>query len=108
MKESELLASVKAGQLLLVGTFVHFKKEVVPYRDRKTGQPATFDKVEFQVLTANGVVSVQPDTRKIPGFKMDSYRCPFKPQQPVVVIVEGMVTERGNTTIAGSISALEA
>lgn len=108
MKQANIINNILAGKFLLVGKFVHFKKEVVAYRDRQTGQAATFNKLEFTILTANGIVFVQPDTRKIPGFKMDAYVCPFKDNQQVVIEVEKMVTERGTTTVAGNIEVLEA
>lgn len=107
MKKAELLNAMLAGKILLVGKFVFMKKEVVPYRDRD-GKPATFNKLEFAVLSANGIVFVQPDTRKMPDFKMDTYKCPFKEMDTVVVEVERMETEKGQTTIAGRAEYLEA
>jgi len=107
MKQNQLIDAIKAGKILLVGKFVFMKKEVVPYRDRD-GKPATFNKLEFAVLGANGIIFVQPDTRKMPDFKMDTYVCPFKEMDLVVVEVERMETEKGQTTISGMAQKLEA
>jgi len=106
MKQVEVTAAFNAGKILTVATFCHFKKEVVAYRG-KDGKPATFDKIEFAVLTANGIVFVQPDTRKIPGFEMDTYKCQFKPNDRVVVEINSMAIEKGITTIGGTVSPLE-
>jgi len=95
------------GHIILVGRFLMMKKEVVPYRDRQSGQAATFNKLEFQVLTPNGTVFVQPDTRKMAGFKMETYVSPFKEMQKVVVVIDKLDTQKGITTIAGTIEALE-
>jgi len=102
------VGAITSGKILLVGKFMHLKKEVVAYRDKQTGQPSTFNKLEFAVLGSDGVVFVQPDTRRIPGFKMDTYVCPFKSGGDVVVQIERMMTERGITTVVGNIEALEA
>jgi len=99
---------MKAGHILLVGSMMHFSKEVIAYRDPKTKEPATFNKVQFTVLGANGVVFVQPDTRRMPGFKMETFVSPFKIGQPVVVDVERITVERGVTTIQGMVEPLEA
>jgi len=108
MKQAGLVGAIQAGKILFVGKFLLMKKDVVAYRDRESGQPATFNKVEYQVLGADGVVFVQPDTRKIPGFKMETHTCPFKQMQDVVVTIEKMEVSKGQTTIAGTIEALEA
>lgn len=107
MKQSQILEQIKAGKILFIGKFLHMKKEKVAYRDRETKQSASFDKLEFSLLGANGVVFVQPDTRKIPGFKIETYESPFKAGQEVVVEVEKMQVERGQTTIAGNVTVLE-
>jgi len=108
MKKAQLQEQIISGKILTVGRFVDFKKDVVAYRDRKTGQPATFNKVEYAVKTALGVVFVQPDTRKIPGFSMDTFKCPFEMGDAVVIEIQSMVTERGITTIGGTVEKLEA
>lgn len=97
-----------AGKILMVGKHLVTKKEVVPYRDKKTGAAATFNKVEHQVLREDGVVFVLPDTRKMPGFKMDTYVCPFKPMQDVVIEIENITVDRGTITVAGTVTPLEA
>jgi len=107
MTKAKLLEAFNAGKILLVGKAMHFKKEVIAYRDRSTGKPATFDKVEFAVLGANGVVFVQPDTRKIPGFDMGKYENPFKPGQDVVVTIDTMSVDKGITTISGTVESLD-
>lgn len=106
MKQNEVIAAFNAGKILTVATFLHFKKEVVAYRG-KDGRPATFDKIEYTVLTANGVAFVQPDTRRIPGFDMETFKCQFQPNQKVVVEIATMTVDKGITTIGGSLSPLE-
>jgi len=106
MKQAEVIAAFNAGKILTVATFLHFKKEVVAYRG-KDGKPATFDKIEFAVLTANGIVFVQPDTRRIPGFEMETYKCPFKPNDKVVVEITSMAVDKGITTIGGTLAVLD-
>jgi len=106
MKKAEVLAAFEAGKILTVATFLHFKKEVVAYRG-KDGKPATFDKIEFACLTANGIVFVQPDTRRIPGFDMETYKSPFQPSQKVVVEIFSMIVDKGITTIGGTVSVLD-
>lgn len=109
MKQAQLIeAIVKNGKLLFVGRVVFFKKEIIPYLDKNTRAAATFNKVEYSVVGANGVVFVQPDTRKIPGFNMAKYESPFKNGDLVVVEVQSMFTEKGQTTITGNIEPLEA
>jgi len=108
MKQVGLLEAVQAGRILLVGTFLHFKKESIAYSDRKTGKPAVFDKIEYSILGANGVVFVQPDTRKMPGFDIAKFACPFKQGAKVVVDIERMEVDRGTTTISGTVELLEA
>jgi len=100
------MAAFNAGKIITVATFLHFKKEVVAYRG-KDGKPATFDKIEYACLTANGIVFVQPDTRRIPGFDMENYKCPFKPNDKVVVELVSMTVDKGITTIGGSVSPLD-
>lgn len=107
MKQAEVIKQFESGRILTIGQFLFFKKEVVAYRDSKTGKPATFDKVEFAVLTANGVVLVQPDTRKIPDFDFAKFECPFKQMDKVVVEIDSMTVDKGVTTIGGKISKLE-
>jgi len=106
MKQVEVIAAFNAGKILTVATFLHFKKEVVAYRG-KDGKPATFDKIEFSVLTANGIAFVQPDTRRIPGFDMETYKCPFVPNQRVVVEISSMQVDKGITTIGGTVAPLD-
>jgi len=106
MKQLEVNAAFNAGKILTVATFLHFKKEVVAYRG-KDGKPATFDKIEFACLTANGIVFIQPDTRRMPGFEMETYKCPFKPNDRVVVEIHTMSIDKGITTIGGQLSPLE-
>lgn len=106
MKQAEVISAFNAGKILTVATFLFFKKEKVGYRG-KDGRPAEFDKIEFSVLTANGIVFVQPDTRKIPGFDMETYKCPFKPNDKVVVEIVSMSVDKGITTIGGTVSPLE-
>lgn len=106
MKLAEVTAAFNAGKILTVATFMHFKKEVVAYRG-KDGKPATFDKIEFACLTANGVVFVQPDTRRMVGFDMETYKCPFKQGDKVVVEINSMTIDKGITTIGGTVSPLE-
>jgi len=101
------MAAFNAGKIITVATFLHFKKETIGYRDRVSGKPATFDKIEFTVLTAGGVVFVQPDTRRIPNFEMDKYTCPFKPNDKVVVEIQSMSIDKGVTTIGGTIEKLD-
>jgi len=108
MKEASLVGEMKSGKILMVGKFLMMKKEVVPYRDKKTGQPATFNKVEFQVFGHEGTVFVQPDTRKIANFNMEAFKSPFKSMQDVVVIIESMEVKLGITTISGTVEPLEA
>jgi len=108
MKQANLTEAVMSGKLLLVGTFLHMKKEVVKYSDRQTKQAAEFNKVEYAVLGSNGVVFVQPDTRKMPGFNMEKFVCPFKSNDRVVVEVERIMVDKGISTIAGTIEKLEA
>jgi len=107
MKQSELINQFNAGKILVVGQFAHFKKEKVAYRNKVSGAAAVFDKLEYAVLTANGIVFVQPDTRKIPGFDYDKFESPFKPNQKVVIEISSMIVEKGITVIGGTISALE-
>lgn len=107
MKQAELLAAFNAGKIVVVGKFLHFKAETIAYRDRVSGKPATFDKIEFTVMTANGVVFVQPDTRRIPGFDIAKYKPPFAENAKVVVEIQSMVVEKGVTTIGGTIEALD-
>jgi len=108
MKQSQLVNAVESGKLLVVGSVVFFKKDVVPYRDKQTGKPATFNKIEYSVVTARGVWFVQPDTRKIKDFDMNTFANPFKNGQRVVVEVESMITEKGQVTVSGNIEPLEA
>jgi len=106
MKQTEVTAAFNAGKILTVAVFLHFKKEVVAYRS-KDGKPATFDKIEYACLTANGIVFVQPDTRRMPGFDMETHKCPFKPNDRVVVEINSMSVDKGITTIGGMVSPLE-
>lgn len=106
MKQSEVTAAFNAGKIITVATFLHFKKETVAYRDDK-GKPATFDKLEFACLAASGVVFVQPDTRKIPGFDIHTFKCPFVPNDKVVVEIDKLEVVRGVTSIGGTVSKLE-
>lgn len=106
MKQAEVIAAFNAGKILTVATFLHFKKEVVAYRG-KDGKPATFDKVEYACLSANGIVFVQPDTRKMVGFDMETYKCPFKSGDKVVVEINSMAIDKGITTIGGTIQPLD-
>lgn len=108
MKKAELVGAIEQGKMLFVGRVVFQKKDVVAYRDKRTGQPATFNKLEFSVVGANGVVFVQPDTRKIPNFKMETYQPPFKIGDMVVVEVESMIQEKGQTTVTGNVEPLVA
>lgn len=108
MKKADILGAVNKGAILTIGKFIDFKKEVVAYRDQKTGKPATFDKVEYAVKIATGVVFVQPDTRRIPGFDMATFKCDLQPMDDVVVTIQTMLAERGITTIGGTIEKLEA
>jgi len=107
MKKADVVAAFESGKIVTIGVFLHFKKEVIAYRDSKTGKPATFDKLEYAVLTANGVVMVQPDTRKIPDFDFAKFECPFKQMDKVVVEVHTMSVNLGVTTIGGNITKLD-
>jgi len=106
MKQAEVIAAFNSGKIITVATFLHFKKEVVAYRG-KDGKPATFDKIEYSVLTANGIAFVQPDTRRIPGFEMDKFQCPFKPNDRVVVEISTMTADKGIVTIGGIVHPLD-
>jgi len=106
MKHAEVVAAFNAGKILTVATFLFFKKEVVAYRG-KDGKPATFDKIEYSVLTANGIAFVQPDTRRIPGFEMDKFVCPHKANDRVVVEIQTMTVDKGIVTIGGIVYPLE-
>lgn len=108
MKKSDILGAINAGKIVAVGKFLDFKKEVVAYRDKPTGKPATFNKLEYCVKVAAGVVFVQPDTRKIPDFNMEAFKCTLQPMDEVLVEIHSMQTERGITTIGGTVSKLEA
>jgi len=107
MKQAELTAAFNAGKIITVARFLHFKKEVIPYRSRVDGKAATFNKVQYTVMTANGVVFVEPDTRQIPGFNMETFKCPFVDNEKIVVEITGMSTEKGVTTITGNVEKLD-
>jgi len=107
MKKADAVEKFLSGQPLQVVGFVHFKKEVITYRDPATKQNATFNKLEFSVVGPDGVAFVQPDTRKIPGFDMEKFQCPYKPGQRLVVHVTKREVNKGVTVIAGTLEPLE-
>lgn len=107
MKKTEMIDRLMSGRTLMVGTVVHMKKERIEYRDKQTKQKATFDKVTYSLLTGGGVVFLDVDTRKIPGFNFDSYVSPFKTNEKVCIDVDKLVVDKGITTVSGVVSVIQ-
>jgi len=107
MKEQEISTHLASGHILFRGRFLLSKAERINYRDKKTGQSATMDKLTHTVFSPDGVKFVEQDTRAIPGFNPEGYRSPIKENQPVIVIVSAVKQDMGITTIRGALHPVE-
>jgi len=107
MKLNQVIDKFNAGNLLLRGRFLLSKAEKINYRDKTTKQAAVMDKLSHTILTGNGVVFVEEDTRNIPGFNPETYRNDYKENQQVVVVVSSVKQEMGITTIRGALHPVE-
>jgi len=108
MKQAQITEAVLRGQLIQGGEYLMSKAENIPYKDKKTGAAASFDKLTHTILTSDGAVAVEEDTRKIAGFDPVKYRSTYSKGQKVVVLVESKVSVRGVVTLRGKLEALEA
>jgi len=102
------MAKFNAGNLLLRGRYLLSKAETIKYRDKTTKQAATMDKLSHSLLTGQGVVFVEEDTRSIAAFNPETYKSPFKESDQVVVLVSSVKQEMGITTIRGVLHPVEA
>lgn len=107
MKQIEIIDKFNAGNLMLRGRFLLSKAERINYRDKTTKQAATMDKLSHSILTGQGVVFVEEDTRNIPGFSPETYKVQFKEQAQVVVLVSSVKQEMGITTVRGVLHPVE-
>lgn len=112
MKKAEMMDRLMAGEAMIPGTYVLLKKEVIDYTVKKganVGQAAKFNKLSHAIASErHGIVFVQVDARKIPGFDMDKYSTPFKAGQPVVALItDKMTTNMGIKTVSGELHPIE-
>jgi len=106
MKQSEILGRVLKGELIQCGEYLMSRSETIKYS--KNGKADQFDKLTHTVLTTEGAVSVDEDTRKLPGFSAETYKSPFKKGQTVAIVVTSKTSLKGVVTIRGAISIVEA
>lgn len=107
MKIAEVQSKVLAGVPVIVGKYLQTRAETVRYMDKKTKQPASFDKLVHIVMTqASGPVVVDVDTRKIAGFSPETYKSPFKDGEQVAVVITSCGTNGGMFTARGEVHPL--
>jgi len=108
MKKSEVLANLDKGHPVVLGQFLISKAERINYRDKVTKAPASMDKLTHTILTTLGVMFVEEDTRKLAaGFDPEKYVSPFKPNQPVAVLLSSMQSASGVITLRGAMHPVE-
>lgn len=105
MKQSEILGRVLKGELIQCGEYLMSRCETIKYA--KNGKSEQFDKLSHTVLTGEGAVTVDEDTRKLANFNPDTYKAPFKKGQSVAIVVESKISQRGVVTIRGQIAVVE-
>jgi len=106
MKQTEILGRVLKGELIQCGEYLMSKADTVKYF--KDGKAESFSKLTHTVLTSEGAVSVDEDTRAMPGFNPETYKSPFKKGQIVAILVTSKISQKGVVTIRGSVSVVEA
>jgi len=96
------------GEVLMVGEYLQSSAGVISYKSKETGQPASFEKLTHTILTAQGAVSVDEDTRKLKSFDVTNYKPPFAKGDKIIVIVSSVTSSKGVTTARGTMESLVA
>lgn len=98
MKQSELMASVNAGGLFLVATFVSGRVESITIRDKKTGQARGANIIKEIVMTDTEPCIVSRWMKD--DQKAEDYKVPCAKGQKIVVRVkpQGMNVPEVNGT----------
>jgi len=107
MKQAEILARVLKGELLQCGEYLMTRAETISYKSKTDGKAASFDKLTHTILTSEGAVSVDEDTRKLLAFDSKTYKSPYVKGGKVVILVESKISVRGVVTIRGHLEQVE-
>jgi len=105
MKEKDIITKWLAGEEIVIVRYYMTKAETVPYRDKTTQRPMSFDKLTHTVLTKDGAAAVDEDTRGIPNFVAKDYKPPFADGDRVAfsvvekTSVKGVVTYKGKNLV---------
>jgi len=106
MKKAELEAAMKKGQIVMLGTYWSGSIETIHMRSKEPGGPKRDAHVTREtVMRDEGAVTVEkflPD-----GSDPLAWKPSAKRGQEVVVRIEGLEKQMGNTKIRGIIEPLD-
>jgi len=107
MKKAQVTEALNGGFPLMVAEYLMSKPERIEYRDKTTKQPATMDKLSHSVMTEQGVLTVEQDTRKIRDFDPAKYVSPFKRGQRLCILISSLQVQLGVITVRGTPHVIE-
>jgi len=107
MKKAEVTQYLYGGFPIMVAEYLMSKAERIEYRDKTTKQPAVMDKLAHTVLTEQGAINVEQDTRKLPAFEPSKYVSPFKRGQKLCILISSVQVSLGVITVRGVAHPIE-
>jgi hypothetical protein len=105
MKASELNGAVLAGGVFAVGLYLGGKAEVVKVLSKQTGQREGVVVVRETVLAGVEPLIVSTWLRDLKN--VEEWKPQFKPQERVVIKVQGLQTQSGIKILSGTLESLQ-
>lgn len=106
MKLADALKQIENGKFL--GGLAEYRSsnaEIIKYQDKKTGRMAEMAMLRHNIEVGDVAVAINERTED--GFKVETYKPPYKKGQKVLVVLQSMETDKGLIRARGTLHAIE-